>query len=231
MGEWAQGKTVAASGALGFNIANVLVEGREYTDADTLRAIINVRKGDPLFSLNPEEAKDMLEKVSWIKTAEVQRRLPDTVYIRLDERKPLALWQHNRKLSLIDGDGVVLTSRNLQKFSDLVIVTGEDAEHNAAPLMDYLNAEPSIRERVEAAAFISGRRWNIRLKDGKILKLPEDDIGFALRRLALLDEEEKLLERSILSVDLRERDRVSVQTTPGAVERYKAGYIKKDGAI
>lgn len=216
---------------MGFNVRNVMVEGREYTSADTMRAIINIQKGDPLFSLDPEEARMMLEKLSWVKKAEVQRRLPDTIYIRLEERQPLALWQHKKKLALIDGDGVVLTSRNLQRFSNLVIVTGEEAEHNAANLMDYLNAEPTLRARVEAAAFISGRRWNLKLKDGKLLKLPEDDIGFALRRLAVLDEEEQLLERSILSVDLRERDRISVQTSPNVVERYKAGYNKKDGAI
>ncbi|MEM6780934.1 MAG: FtsQ-type POTRA domain-containing protein [Pseudomonadota bacterium] len=231
IGEWAEFKMVNASGTLGFTAENVLVEGRMYTDPDAIRAIVNIQKGDPLFALNPAEAKDMLEKLSWVKSAEVQRRLPDTLYIELEERQPLALWQRNKRVSLIDREGKILTEQKLKRFKDLVIVTGKAAETEAENLIKHLNAEPTIRARTEAAAFISERRWDVKLKDGKTIRLPEDDIGFALHRLAKLDEEEGILDRAILSIDLRQRDRISVQTSPNSVENYKASYTKKDGAI
>lgn len=222
---------VSASGGMGFTVQNVMVKGRVHTDADTIKAIVNIQQGDPLFSMDPAEAQNMLEKLSWVKTAQVQRRLPDTIFIQLEERKPLALWQRQQKISLIDEDGVVLTDRNLSEFKDLVIVTGKKSEVEAFNLIKQLYAEPDITKLVEGAVFVSERRWNLKLKDGKEIKLPEDDIGFALRRLAVMDEEEGLLSRSILSVDLRERDRISVQASPNEIERYKASYSKKDGAI
>ncbi len=209
----------------GFEVKNILVDGRHYTDPDTLRAMVNMEKGDPIFAFHPSEAKEMLEKLSWVKTAHVERRLPDTIYIRLEERKPLALWQRNQKLALIDADGVVLTEHNLSPWKNLMIVVGDDAPKKAAGLITMLQAEPVIEERVEAATLISGRRWDLKLKSGADVKLPEEELGLALRKLAVNHEEEALLDKDVLSIDVREEGRITVRTKPGAAQDYnKAGF-------
>ncbi|PZO87684.1 MAG: cell division protein FtsQ [Micavibrio aeruginosavorus] len=207
----------------GFKVDNILVDGRSYTDADTLKAMINMEKGDPIFAFRPAEAKAMLEKISWVKSAQVERRLPDTIYIKLTEREPFALWQRNKKLVLIDKEGAVLSDRDLGKFSKLMIVVGNEAPQRAAELLSMLDAEPSIRERVEAATLIAGRRWDLKLKSGADVKLPEKELGLALRRLAVNHEEEALLDKDVLSIDVREEGRITVRTKPGAAQDYNAG--------
>lgn len=207
----------------GFRVDNILVDGRFHTDADTLKAMINMEKGDPIFAFRPAEAKAMLEKISWVKSAQVERRLPDTIYIKLTERQPFALWQRNKKLVLIDKEGAVLSDRDLGKFSKLMIVVGNEAPQKAAELLSMLDAEPSIRERVEAATLIAGRRWDLKLKSGADVKLPEKELGLALRRLAVNHEEEALLDKDVLSIDVREEGRITVRTKPGAAQDYNAG--------
>lgn len=204
----------------GFSVRNIMVDGRHYTDPDTLRAMVNMEKGDPIFSFNPSEAKKMIERISWVKTAHVERRLPDTIYIRLEERKPMALWQRNKRLSLIDANGVVLTDHNLAPWKNLMIVVGDDAPRKAAELLTMLDAEPVIEERVEAATLISGRRWDLKLKSGADVKLPEGELGLALRKLAINHEEEALLDKDVLSIDVREEGRITVRTKPGAAQDY-----------
>ncbi len=222
-GEWTNSKTLNFTAGAGFVVANIMVEGRKNADVDTIRAIVNVEKGDPLFAFDPDGARDMLEKVSWVRAAHVERRLPDTIYIHLEERTPLALWQRDGKLAVIDADGVVLTDRIQQNFSSLPLVVGDGAPEHAAELVALLAAEPDVAHRVEAAIFVSGRRWDLKLKNGTIVKMPEDEMGFALSRLLKAQREEDLMDKELTAIDMRESDRITVRTRPGAVQEYKAG--------
>lgn len=116
-----------------------------------IHAILNVEKGDSRFAVDPASAKAQLERISWIKTAQVERRLPDTVAVSLTERVPVALWQKDRKLSVVDAQGVVLSDQNLEGFRDLLLVVGEGAAEQAQDLITYLAAEPVIAGKIEAA--------------------------------------------------------------------------------
>lgn len=214
----------------GFSVKNILVEGRNYTDPASLKAIIGVEKGDPLFAFKPSAAKEEIEKLSWVKKVRIGRRLPDTIYVHLTEREPFALWQHNKKIVLIDREGAVLTSEHLERFHDLIVVVGEDAPYRAEEMLAYLKAEPSLYGRTEAARLIGNRRWDLILKGGVEAKLPEQDIGLALRSLAKAQEEDGILDRGIMGVDLREAGRISIQTRPGAVQNYQAG-MRAEGDI
>ena len=85
---------VEATGLLGFTVSDVTVEGRETTDGETILAALAARPGTPILAVSPKRAKQQLESLPWVRTAVIERRLPGTLYVRLVERKPLALWQH-----------------------------------------------------------------------------------------------------------------------------------------
>ena len=85
-----------------------------------------------------------LEQVSWVKDALVERRLPDTLYVNIQERSPLALWQRQGKLSVVDAEGVVLTDKNLDRFRALPIIVGDEAPHCVSELVVLIQAEPAL---------------------------------------------------------------------------------------
>ncbi len=219
---WSQNQVIELAASAGFKVENILVEGRKYADADVLLALINIQKGDPLFSFDPAQARALIEQMEWVASVHVERRLPDTLYIGLEEREPLALWQRDKKLYLLDRAGKEIKTDRLHRFSDFVIVMGRDAPQNVAELMDYLSAEPLIRARSESAKYISGRRWNLTLKNGILIKLPESDMGLALSRLARAQEDEGLMDKDIIAIDLRDTLRMTIRTKPGAVQEYKS---------
>lgn len=227
-GAWAQQKTFELAADAGFSVENILVEGRLHSDPDVLRGIINVQRGDPIFAFDPEDAKELIERVSWVKEAHVERRLPDTIYIGLIEREPMALWQNKRKIRVIDSEGVTLTDRMTGPYSDLIILVGESAPRHAASLMALFAAEPLVHDRVEAATWVGDRRWDLKLKNGAVVRLPENDPGLALRRLAQAQEEDGLLDKDLGVIDMREADRITVRTKPGAVQEYKASLKEKN---
>ena len=70
----------------------------------------------------------------------------------------------------------------------------------------------------KAAIFVGERRWNLRLKDGLDIRLPENDVGNALAALSKLDKEERLFSRDIVAVDMRLPDRLTVQLSDDAAK-------------
>lgn len=225
----AQNKTYALLADAGFRVDNILVEGRYETDPDVLRAIINLERGDPIFAFDPAETREMIERLSWVREAHIERRLPDTVYIGLVERKPVALWQHKNKLRVIDTEGITLTDKLSANHRTLPIVVGEYANEQAHNLLVMLAAEPDVENLVEAATWVGDRRWDLTLKNDITVRLPEMDIGLALSRLAKAQAQDKILDKDVSVIDLRETDRITVRTRPGAVQEYKASFDSKAG--
>jgi cell division protein FtsQ len=83
---------------------------------------------------------------------------------------------------------------------------------------------------------VAERRWNLRLKNGIDVRLPEIDPGRALDTISTLDREKKLLSRDVALIDLRLPDRVTVQLSDAAAAarenalKDKAGPKKKGGS-
>ena len=218
--DWMMSEVDEMAAGAGFSVQNILVEGRFYTDPDILKAIIAVEKGDPLFSFNPQEVRRQIKQINWVNDAHVERRLPDTIYVRLTEKKPLALWQKNGTLELLDEEGKSITHENTGRFKEFLIVMGDSAPQHTPELVKNLEAEPLLISRIKAAKWIDGRRWDLVFSNNVVAKLPEGEIGLSLRKLGQAAEKDGLLEKSILSVDLREEGRMIVEPVPGAVGDY-----------
>jgi cell division protein FtsQ len=65
---------------------------------------------------------------------------------------------------------------------------------------------------------VGERRWNLRLKNGIDVRLPETDVAPALERLVALDNEKNLITRDIVAIDLRLPDRVTVRLSEAAAQ-------------
>lgn len=221
---WISDQTMNLTRAAGYEVENILVEGREYSDAEALLAIVNVREGDPIFRFKPLEAKQQIEKIGWVKSARVERRLPDTIYIHLNERAPIALWQHEDNLYLIDSEGERLTQNNLVAFKDLLMVSGHGAQKTVPALNEMLSLYPELVTNVDHAERIDNRRWDVVLKNNKRIKLPEKSASEALAHVMKRQKEDKILDKeSIRDIDARYKGRLIVRTQLGKVQDYKSG--------
>ncbi len=204
-------RLVAMTADLGFTVQEILVVGRRETPRQDLLDTLRLDRGAPILAFDPEPARQRLEALPWIRMATVERRLPDTVMLRLVERRPMALWQNQGKFALIDHEGEVILRRDLERYADLLVVVGEDAPAHAAELLRVLGTQGSLLARVRAAVRVGGRRWNLLLDNSIDVRLPERDATGALARLAEYQRTHKILERDIQVLDLRLPDRLIVR--------------------
>jgi cell division protein FtsQ len=207
-------RALAATATAGFAVNEIRVEGRTRTARDAILRAVGAERGTPILAVSPAEARARLETLAWVRTASVERLFPDTLHIRLVERTPLALWQRQGKLHLIDREGVVITSERLERFPGLLVVVGEDAPANAAGLLEMLATEPELRKRVAAGVRVGGRRWNLRFDNGIDVQLPETDPAGAWAQLARAERTSRVLARDVEVIDLRLPDRLVVRAAP-----------------
>ena len=80
--------------------------------------------------------------------------------------------------------------------------------------------------QVRASVLVAERRWNLKLKNGLDVRLPETEIDQALERLAKLDRDNRLFAKDITAIDLRLADRVTVRLSEGAAEAREAVFNK-----
>lgn len=206
-----------ATATFGLRISDVVIEGRANTPEPLLRAAIGARRGEPILGYSVAQARERIEKLSWVDHATVERRLPGQIVVQVQERRPFAVWQNQGRFVLIDRAGQVVTNSNVPDFRHLPLVVGPGAPEAAAPLLDALTDRPDLAARVVAAVRVGERRWNLLLKSGLTVMLPEGHEAVALDRLAALDQNHKLLERPLQFVDMRLPDRLVVRARADAM--------------
>ena len=93
------------------------------------------------------------------------------------ERRPFAIWQRGGVHYVIDRSGAAISALEAGEATDLLLVTGEGAQHAALDLVNHLEAHPAPIIQVRAAARVGDRRWTLHLASGQRLLLPESRRG------------------------------------------------------
>jgi cell division protein FtsQ len=208
----------AIANSAGFRITTVAINGRRQLSQDEVLAIGGVNGRSSLLFLDAAAVRDKLKANPWISDATVQKLYPGQLRIDIVERTAFALWQQDGRLSVIADDGAVLEPYVSRRFLTLPLVVGKGAETRARDFLALLARYPQVASVTKAAIFVGERRWNLRLKDGLDIRLPENEVGNALAALSTLDKEDRLFSRDIVAVDMRLPDRLTVQLSDDAAK-------------
>lgn len=204
-------------------LSEVYVRGRERTSEKELLNALKVERGMPITAIDLQRSREEIQRLPWIKTVHIERRLPHILYVRLTERTPIAVWQNKGVYRPIDSDGQPIEIF-VKKLKGLPLVLGSDAPERTPELLTFLAQEPDLNKRVKAAVRKGQRRWDIMLDDiekGITIRLPEKDPASAWGRLASLDRTEGLLSRRITLVDLRQPDKLIVRLEEAPAKKRK----------
>ncbi|MBX9841696.1 MAG: cell division protein FtsQ/DivIB [Xanthobacteraceae bacterium] len=224
----------AAANAAGFRITSIAMAGQKQLSREEILTTAGITGRTSLLFLDAAEARAKLKANPWIAEATILKLYPSRLHVAVTEREAFALWQKDGKVSVISSDGTVVEPFVSARFAKLPLVVGIGAETKARDFLALLERYPLLRGQMHAAVFVAERRWNVVLKNGIDVRLPETDAAKALDTLVQLDRDNKLLSRDITVVDLRLADRVTVRLAdePAAarIEAIKAKNKKKGGA-
>jgi len=204
--------------SMGFVVERVDVMGEGRLREGDVRKALNVYHGEYFFGVDMDGAKQRVESLSWVDRAVVRRLWPNRIVVQIIERQPYALWQHNGALKVVDAKGDVIEGAQPTRFAGLKSYVGAQAHMQIGDLRATLAGFPEIEARSVSYVHVSDRRWDILLDEGQLrLKLPEENMESALRKLEQIHVETQLLDRDIAVIDMRLPDRLSL--TPILKER------------
>lgn len=216
-------KTNAAAGAMvsdaGFGVGQVHLSGNSRTTPAEIMTALGLKGGQSIFGVNLRQARARLMALPWVANAEVKRRYPDDINVRIVERMPFARWQTAKGLFVVDKQGRPIVSVAADSFTKLPLLLGNGAPENAAGVLAAVAAHRSIVSRVQGYQYQSRRRWNLLFDDGVVVKLPEDGIAKELVVLDRLIVEKGILETDIQEIDLRDPNYFYFKRRNGAGEQ------------
>jgi cell division protein FtsQ len=206
------------AGLAGLAADDIRITGLVHQQPDQVLSAIGVKPGGSLIGFDANRARRLLEGLDWVASAKVQRLYPNQLEIAVTERAPFAIWQRAGVYYVIDQSGFAMSGLDPQQLPGLLLITGEGANMKVSALVNHLEATPALKLKVKAAARVGDRRWTLYLDNGVKIALPETEEAQALKRVAALDQSQRILSKAISLIDLRTAGEmtVAVAEAPGS---------------
>tara|TARA_Y100000590_G_C15735681_1_gene1018437 strand:- start:1133 stop:1855 length:723 start_codon:yes stop_codon:yes gene_type:complete len=191
-------------------LKEVYVSGRINESRANILKAINVIIGESLLTIDLENIRKNLNNLSWVKDSSVYLLPLGQLEIEIYEYIPFGKFTDlNNNTFLINKNGVKFLSINISEFESLFELYGKDALLHVAELPLIINKLKSFNFNASKIERIDSRRWNIYLKEGFLIKLPNINPLNSIDALYKLDN--NINYNNLTFVDLRIKDRVSLK--------------------
>ncbi|WP_096786486.1 cell division protein FtsQ/DivIB [Rhodobacter sp. CZR27] len=205
-----------------FMVTLLSIDGASPELSDRIRATLALKLPLSSFDIDLTAARARIESIDAVASAEVRVRSGGVLEVRVTEREPAVIWRREDGLVLLDETGRRVDDLAFRgERADLAVIAGEGAERAVPEALQILAAAKPILTRVRGLVRMGERRWDIVLDRGQRILLPVEDPVAAVERMIVLDEAQDLLERDVISVDLRIKDRPVLRLAPFALDEVR----------
>lgn len=175
--------------------------------------LIELPKNKNIFTYDIIKIKQQIEKIDWVKSVVIQRKLPNILNIRVIPRVPVALLQKNYSLYFCDESGITFEINERIERDNFPIIIGENVEDKIKGFLTCLQDFPNIKKQITFGVWTGNRRWDIHLRSGKIIKFAENRLRYGLKLLSTITTQNCNLDPAISCIDFRIIDRIIVKKT------------------
>ena len=163
--------------------------------------------GSSIFLLPLDQINNSIKDNNWVKEIYFNTNYKDTLFIRIEEYKPIGIYFFNEKYFVFDENGKIIDQIYIKDFTNqsLLIFKGNSSNLKANSLINILkNNDFEKKYQIESLEFINKRRWDINLYNDVKLMLSEEDPNKSIQNFIMIQN--KLSEMDINNIktyDLR----------------------------
>jgi cell division protein FtsQ len=202
-----------------FAVTGVDVEGTSRVPVERVRAAAAIPAGTNLWRIDPAAVIERVEAVPEVRRAEVVRRYPNRVTVRVEERRPFTL-VHAGRLHWVDEEGRVLRQAREAVVPPVPVVSGLDEAEltSTAPGPRAREAIALIRVLLRSGSTLTAQISEIDMSrgegpvlytvDGLEVRLGTEDWDERLARLEGVLAEVGRDGQGVRTIDLRFRNQV-----------------------
>ena len=195
-----------------FMLDALSIEGASDSLNAEIREVLGLHFPISPFDLDLAELHKQVLSLPPVKIAEAHIKRGGILHIKVDEKTPSLLMKKENGFNVLSEHGDYIRSlHSRENFSDLPVITGEGAENAAAQATAIFKAIYGNLDQVRGLVFVGQRRWNIVMKSGQVVMLPENDALQAIQKIIILDKTEQILSRQIAVFDFRLPSRITLR--------------------
>ncbi len=205
-----------------FMVKLMAIDGGSAEVAEDIREVLPMDFPISSFDLNLEEMRATVAELDAVASADLRIRPGGVLQIAIKERVPAIVWRGRDGLELLDALGHRVSPLGARaERADLPLIAGDGADRHVAQAMELLAAARPIEHRLRGLVRMGGRRWDVVLNRNQRILLPEQDPVRALLRVIALNQAEDMLDRDLIAIDMRNRDRPTIRMAPQAVQELR----------
>ena len=195
-----------------FMLDALSIEGASDSLNAEIREVLGLHFPISSFDLDLAELHKRVLSLPPVKIAEAHIKRGGILHVKVDEKTPSLLMKKENGFTVLSEHGDYIRSlHSRENFSDLPVITGEGAENAAAQATAIFKAIYGNLDQVRGLVFVGQRRWNIVMKSGQVVMLPENDALQAIQKIIILDKTEQILSRQIAVFDFRLPSRITLR--------------------
>lgn len=205
-----------------FRVSLASIEGASDDLAEAVRARLGLALPMSSFDIDLDAVRGRIEELDAVRKADLRVRSGGVLQVMITERVPVAIWRTEAGLTLVDETGrrvAGLLSRTDRP--DLPLIAGDGGDLATPEALELIAAAGPLLPRIRGLVRIGERRWDIVLDRDQRVLLPEKNPVQALERLLALDHVQDVMNRDILTVDLRSDRRPTLRLTPNALREMR----------
>ena len=195
-----------------FMLSALSIQGSSDSLNAEIRDILGLNFPISSFDLDLADLRNRVLSLPPVETAEVRLEGGSILHVKVKEKVPALLLKDDTGIHVLNKNGDYIRPLLSTEYgSKLPVITGEGAQKAAAEAFILLSALYDKLDEVRGLVLVGGRRWNIVLKSGQVIMLPEKKSEQAVQKILILDKAEKILSRDIAVFDFRLPYRITLR--------------------
>jgi cell division septal protein FtsQ len=195
------------------NLSKIEITNLDYISEKEILSFFDLFIGKSILLIPIKKTSEEILAIQWIKNISIESDYKNTIKISLEEEVPLGIYYNNNQKILFSNNLKILEIMdNKKKFSGLITFYGKNSIYNSKALL--LDLDDKFKDSVERAIFIANRRWNLKLSNQILLKLPQNNIKEAIIRY-------KMIYKNSSNKDLKKIESIDLRILNQAIIKYK----------
>jgi len=201
-----------------FALKTIEVTGAVHTPRASVDSITRAYVGGNLFKLDIANVQNDLGKLGWISRIEAEKKLPDTLRVRIVERTPVALLQTGNQLQYVDERGIAFAELSPSVGDgDLPLIRnagGSELARCVAFLRALRARDADVYARVSEVRPVAPDAFALYDRQlGTVVYASSSDLSSKWRELYAIAQSEKLDRGAIEYADLRFANRIVIKSS------------------
>jgi len=160
------------------NISNINISGLDIKDESTLLKQISNFNFNNIFLINKIDLINEIESNPLVENYSVFKKYPSSLDINIEKTKFLAKINKNSQIFYIGSNGKLV--KNVFLNNQLPFIFGNPEIIEFFNIKEIIDESKISYSEIKNLYFFPSKRWDLELIDNTLIKLPNENINFAL---------------------------------------------------